>query len=213
MTRTEITIDYVFKTDKYLNILFLIQKAETINKPLQFLHLRYALCKKHSISSSRYKENNNDYGKIEKYFKNPYKKKAIEDLKIYLPKEEHKELERRKNFTILDEFKEYTENLDVNLFESHQALGNALKRLKKLGLICTDEKYKKKGYSHYFLTPKAHYLFTHHFLKWHINRVFPKDIEISKDINKISEKDREIINKFTKFEIKMIEELNKITPF
>jgi len=166
MTRTRLTIKDVLNNPKYRNILYLLAASE---KSLQFIHLRYALCKKHGINLSQYPK-----GKIEKPIEN-----------------------------ILKELKEYTKDFESTKFNSYQSLGNALTRLKKLGIV--DTKKDKKKYPYYFLTPDGLYHETLRSIHWYINNTFPNDVTISKDINK-----DKLFKDLLPFKRNVIKELNKI---
>lgn len=162
MVKRELTVEDAFNKPKYYNILYLITHYTADEKKIKFIHLRYALCKNHGIKDK------SAIQECKNFFKNPFTDRLIEqwnDWKNtgYITEQEMRDLIKLSSMDEL-EFGIFSGMiLQKDKFPSYQTLGNALAKLKKLGLI--EPKKDKKGYNYYERTEKSIMEWNRHFIK------------------------------------------------
>ena len=210
MTRTQLTIQDVFKNKKYQYIIHVICVSESFDKPLQFLHLRYIFCKKHGLNLNSYeKQKIKDYLRPSKTLEERVLMARKQDSKDgYIPIDNYQNVLKLRKETIIDEIKISFRDFDKYKYNSYQSLGNSLKRLKDLNIITT--KKERSGYPRYHLTPNGMYHYNLWWMKWNINRLFPDTLLLSSDVDTMSNREKIIMDLQTELTTTIIVKISKI---
>ena len=170
MVKTPLTINQVFKSQKYRNVLNLIGRFQYTE--IKFINLRYALCKKHGIKLTDSKIKllkdffiDESSGRIKEYDR--FLEEGRIDKKMYdilVAETKKSELHQMRKYGWLKE---------KYMFSSFQTLGNALARLKKLELIDTIDG-ESGGHKYYVLTDKGLIEFQKWYILWYIDTFTPQ---------------------------------------
>lgn len=127
--RKDITVNYVLKSNKYLNIIHLLDTCEFFNKRPTFKHLKYALLKPHNFDNIKVE-------KCQQFFKHP--KKKYPDIL-----EQNTDYMYNGNLTSNLAFQEYADSLK---FQNEGILLHYFSYLKKLNIITTNKVKNKHPY-------------------------------------------------------------------
>jgi len=173
--RRHLSIEDVFKKQKYRNIMYLISTYSDFHpdKKLKFIHLRYALCKNPGLNLDNKLEKD-----LKDFFNNPFHDRLIKDFnkqykKGIITKQELEALIKQLGETELDRLKKYGWLTDETKFSTFQTLSNALARIEKLGLI--NRLNDKKGHKYYMITERGLDESTKYFIRWYMDNYLTGD--------------------------------------
>ena len=144
--RRKLSIDDVLKKPLYLLIIQTIYWADSWDKKIRILHLRYAFVENHGITLERNGKPTKIKHRLDEFFTDPSGNNWIDALK------QRGWMQKK--------------------ISSTNNLINYLARLKELNLIETD-KDKEDIYPYYYFTSKGMYKTTRWLLNWYINEFCP----------------------------------------